>query len=200
MAEAKDKASTAQGLEADPSLRDIDLEILKLLGDQGESIIAFQGLRRRMNVHQEKLSRALQRLEQDELVARIPGGYTITPKGSQIVDRWLPRETGGLQTILEAYLPADVSPGFVASRLRGRWFGSLRWLGQSEGSGRIVLRWVTEETGVEVRVTLTWGHLVVETDAGAGPGRRDAFQATQEIFSHLGPVGPTQDAPQLYVT
>ncbi len=198
MAEVKDKVSPS--IEADSYLRDVDLEILRLLGDQGESTIAFQGLRRRMNIHQEKLSRALQRLEQDDLVARTPGGYTITPKGSQIVDRWLPRATGGLETILEAYLPADVSPGFVASRLRGRWFGSLRWLGQTETPGKMILRWVTEETGVEVRVTLTWGHLVVETDAEAGPGRRDAFQATQEIFAHLGPMGPTQDVPQLFVT
>jgi DNA-binding MarR family transcriptional regulator len=198
VAEVKDKVSSS--IEADSYLRDVDLEILRVLGDQVESTIAFQGLRRRMNIHQEKLSRALQRLEQDDLVARTPGGYTITPKGSQIVDRWVPRATGGLETLLEAYLPADVSPGFVASRLRGRWFGSLRWLGQAEAPGKMVLRWVTEETGVEVRVTLTWGHLVVETDAESGPGHRDAFQATQEIFAHLGPMGPTQDVPQLFVT
>ncbi len=184
---------------APPDLRERDLEVLRVLGGE-EGTVAFQGLRRRMNIHQEKLSRALQRLEEDGFVQRTPRGYAITPRGSTVAQRWLsppPQHT----TVLRAYLPGDVSPQALAQRLEGRWFGDLRWLGIREGSDGATLRWVTEESGVEVILRLNWGQVTLETDAQDPDALTEAFVAAQQIFSHItGPWGHDWSRPHLMIS
>lgn len=184
-----------------PDIRERDLEILKVLGSE-EGTVAFQGLRRRMNIHQEKLSRALQRLEEDGFVQRTPRGYAITPRGHTVAQRWLGSAPApSTTTILQAYLPADVSPQVLAQRLEGRWFGDLRWLGIREGAEGSTLRWVTGETGVEVILKLRWGHVTLETDAQDPAALTEAFVAAQLIFSHInGPWGQDFGRPQLIIS
>ncbi|MCU0861343.1 MAG: MarR family transcriptional regulator, partial [Methanomassiliicoccales archaeon] len=64
--------STVEDSEA-TSLRSTDVEVLRSLG--ADEALAFSGLRRKMHVHQEKLSRALHRLEEEGLVSRTARGY-----------------------------------------------------------------------------------------------------------------------------
>jgi DNA-binding MarR family transcriptional regulator len=171
----------------------LDLQILRMLTGDGQATLAFQGLRKRMGIHQEKLSRALRRLEEDGLVQKTPHGYTITPRGSLLAQEWLPSNGGTFTPLLEARLPGDVSPEQVAVKVRGRWFGNLRWLGTVEAPGRTVLRWITESKGAEVRLVVEWGRINIDTDADEGPELSEAFEAAQILFSHLGPLRGTRD-------
>ncbi len=183
-----------------PDLRERDLEILRLLGVE-EGTVAFQGLRRRMNIHQEKLSRALQRLEDDGFVQHTPRGYAITPRGSTVAQRWLSPPAAPPTIILQSYLPGDVSPQALAQPLEGRWFGDLRWLGIRDGPEGSTLRWVTGDSGVEVTLRIRWGQITLETDARDPEGMTEAFVAAQQIFSHLtGPWGQDWSQPHLAVT
>lgn len=170
-------------------LRSTDLEVLRSLGADEE--LAFQGLRRRMHVHQEKLSRALQRLERDGLVERSERGYVLTPKGSEVAHRWFAPVQEELRTVLQSYLPAGADPGAIARHLEGRWFGNIRWLGSRETPTERILRWVTFEPEVEVVLRLRWGQAVVETSASEPLGMVEAFVAAQQIFAQL--TGPWDD-------
>jgi DNA-binding MarR family transcriptional regulator len=171
---------------ADPDLMDLrstDVEVLRSLG--ADEALAFQGLRRRMHVHQEKLSRALQRLERDGLVAKTGHGYALTPKGAEMAHRCFAPAHEELRTILQSYLPTGADPAAIANHLEGRWFGNIRWLGSRETPTETVLRWVTFEPEVEVVLRLRWGQATVETSATEPLGMVEAFIAAQQIFSQL---------------
>lgn len=181
-------------------LRDLDIDVLRTLGDD-EGRVAFQGLRRRMNVHQERLSRSLQRLEDEGLVSKGPRGYVLTDKGSACAHRWFGPHSSSTTVILESFLPTDLSPHQVAGRLEGKWFGSLRWLGAKDEPDGATLRWITDETGVEVILRVTWGKVVVETNATHRDGLWDAFIAAQRIFGQVaGSWAQNWEQPQLSVS
>lgn len=178
------------GLEGQDSelveLRSTDLEVLRSLG--ADEALAFQGLRRKMHVHQEKLSRALQRLERDGLVVKTERGYALTPKGVDLAQRCFAPAHRELRTILQSYLPGGAGPGLIARHLEGRWFGNVRWLGSKETLEETVLRWVTFEPEVEIALRLRWGQATVETSAADPSGMVEAFIAAQQIFAQL--TGP----------
>src|SRR3989442_14738985 len=65
-------------------LRDHDREVLEFLSQDPSTQVAFQGLRRRLGIHPEQLSRALHRLAQDELVERTELGYRVTSRALSV--------------------------------------------------------------------------------------------------------------------
>jgi len=171
-------------------LRSSDIEVLLSLGQ--DEALAFQGLKRKMHIHQEKLSRALQRLEDVGLVAKTERGYALTAKGTEMAQRWPVKEPKGYETILQSFIPGGVHPRLIAQQLEGRWFGNLRWLGTREGPEETVLRWVTYDTEVEVALRIRWGEVIVDTDAHDRDGMIDAFLAAQLIYAQL--VGPWSES------
>src|SRR3989442_14957634 len=64
--------------EALDDLRDHDREVLEFLSPDPDSPVAFQGLRRRLGIHPEHLSRVLHRLADRELVERTDLGYRVS--------------------------------------------------------------------------------------------------------------------------
>src|SRR6266702_4257168 len=49
--------------------------VMEMLSAESDSTYTFQGLKRRLGLHQEKLTRILRRLEDDNLVAKTEEGY-----------------------------------------------------------------------------------------------------------------------------
>src|SRR5437588_6424384 len=89
-------------------LREHDREVLEFLSQDPSSQVAFQGLRRRLGIHPEQLSRALHRLSDDNLVERTELGYRVTPRALSVISpsAFSSEEHGA--TILQTYLPADL--------------------------------------------------------------------------------------------
>jgi hypothetical protein len=127
----------------DLDLRNADLQVLDAF--QNQSSLAFQGLKRKLGMHQETLSRALHRLESDQLVERTQDGYRLTPRGSRIINVPIRGASIKGNKILETYLPTDVPASEVISRLKYSWFSMLRWLGYSENNDEVILTWVSED-------------------------------------------------------
>ncbi len=171
-----------QGLD----IRESDLEVLRTLRSS-EGHMAFQGLRRQMNIHQEKLSRALQRLEGDGLVARSSKGYSLTPRGMSITQNLSLISPKIHTTILQSMLPGDRSPVELSEHIEGRWFGDLRWLGSREEDDELILKWMLGDRGAEVVLRLRWGQLVVETDASAKEMENALIAAHRVLYSLLQP-------------
>jgi uncharacterized membrane protein len=61
-----------------------DNKILALLNEAGSNY-SFKGLMRKLNLHQQSLSRALRRLEEMELVEKSPVGYQLSKGGTTAV-------------------------------------------------------------------------------------------------------------------
>lgn len=118
----------------------LDDRILSMLqGLHGR--MAFNGLRRKLGAHPESLARALRRLEREGLVERADGGYRSLADGS-VQDAVSSVE---LRSIARIELPRDLDEATIFGRLAGRWFGSLRWVGLVEQSGRRLLAWARRD-------------------------------------------------------
>src|SRR2546427_1238225 len=107
-----------------------DSNILHAIQDEGLTVFAFDGLKRLLGVHQEMLSRVLDRLEDEGLLEKVSEGYRLTTRGNQPIARPLNSIQPRIP-IVQSLLPHDVDVQRIIAGLKGRWFGSLRWLGYS---------------------------------------------------------------------
>src|SRR2546426_11004816 len=111
--------SAEPSVRQDFDLREHDREVLEFLSSDPTSQVAFQGIRRRLGIHPEQLSRALHRLADDGLVERTERGYRATAKALTVLSPdALSRVPEGL-VVLETYLPADVVVRNLVGGLQG---------------------------------------------------------------------------------
>ncbi len=126
----------------------LDDRVLGTLQGLGGSI-TFSGLRRVLDAHPESLSRSLRRLEREGLVERVDGGYRALagPGGIPL------GALDDLRTVSHLDLPPGPGHERRLRALAGRWFGTLRWVGEvvrpegrllawarRDGSGLVLLR------------------------------------------------------------
>ncbi|HEV8595789.1 MAG TPA: helix-turn-helix domain-containing protein [Thermoplasmata archaeon] len=166
-------------------LREHDRDVLEFLSQDPKSQVAFQGIRRRLGIHPEQLSRALHRLSGDGLVERTERGYRATAKALTVLSPdGLTKTPEGL-TVLETYLPADLEVRSLVDALQGRWFGPLRWFGFSEDAGELRLWWSTEDNGIQLEVRLHEGQLRIVAHIAARNRLDEAARHAYLLFEHL---------------
>jgi len=176
---------TGPTVHAGLDLREHDRDVLEFLSQAPTSEIAFQGIRRRLGIHPEQLSRALHRLADDGLVERTEHGYRATAKALTVLGPdGITRTPEGL-TVLETYLPADVVVRSLVDALQGRWFGPLRWFGFSEDEGELRLWWSTEDNGIQLEVRLHDGKLRIVAHIAAPTRIDEAARHAYLLFQHL---------------
>ncbi len=177
---------------ADPSareslddLRDHDREVLEFLSHDPDSHVAFQGLRRRLGIHPEQLSRALHRLADSELVERTDLGYRVTPRALSVMSpSAFPSEEQGV-IILQTYLPADLDLRALVQRVHGSWIGPLRWYGLSESADGLRLAWALEDDSIRLETLIRPGHLAVIAKALSPDRLDDAARLGHQLFQHI---------------
>ena len=135
-------------------------------------------------MHQETLSRALRRLEEDELVERAEDGYRLTSRGSAII-RKSRKDHAQSYKILETYLPADVSASDLVSRLKYSWFSSLRWLGYTETESGSVLSWLTEDGRLQIKARFQGNRLFIETDSNDEETSEISIKFAHELLTRV---------------
>jgi hypothetical protein len=142
----------------------LDDRILSTLQDlHGQ--MAFNGLRRKLGAHPESLARALRRLEREGLVEHADGGYRSLSDG-MTAESDVPQE---LRSIARIELPREFDEASIFARLAGRWFGSLRWVGIVEKSGRRLLVWARRDGYGQVLLGVHRGVLRVYVPDTAEP-------------------------------
>jgi len=171
--------------EAIDDLREHDREVLEFLSQEPASQVAFQGLRRRLGIHPEQLSRALHRLAEGELVERTELGYRVTPRALGVLSPSSFRAEEPGVTILQTYLPADVDLRSLVQALRGTWIGPLRWYGLTESDDGMRLGWTLEDDTIRLETFMRPGQLIVVAHV-ASPERLDqATHLGHQLFQHV---------------
>ena len=170
-----------QFLEEDYDLSQREIEILKALNQDGESTVAFQGLKRKLGMHQEILSRSLTRLQRDGLVERTPEGYKLKRKDSALLGEGSER----VLPIIRSYLPPSIGLQTLIMSSRGSWFGRLRWLRYSETDAEKVLTWITEDGKVQIELKLTNASITIQARVGESVDMREATIAAHELYGHI---------------
>src|ERR1700730_16257648 len=102
----EEDSPVVRGLEDLERPSDNDLVILRAIGEDDDAReLSFQGIKRKLGLHQETLSRALHRLQRDGFVERLEHAYKISPKGLNTISH----EGTDLRSKMEIIDPYAVS-------------------------------------------------------------------------------------------
>ena len=130
-------------------LSEHDNEVLEFIVAEELSGFTFDGIRRRLQIHPETLSRILSRFEEVEIIKRVEVGYQVTLKAQELAVIPLSENSSKIQ-ILQTYLPMSSSIEDLLTEMTGKWFNSLRWLGYSKNGEKITLKWVTSDSRAQI--------------------------------------------------
>lgn len=173
-----------------------DLAILKAIGSDDTQQFSFQGIRRKLGLHQETLSRALHRLQRDGYVEKLAHSYSISEKGHETIlpsSRPDERREPYSVVLLQSVLPSDFNQQQLIDSMSYKWFGNLRWLGSSIRSGLTTLSWITSDSGLTISVKIKDNALAIETFPRDSSSISDATRSAFELFDHISRALKTTD-------
>jgi DNA-binding transcriptional ArsR family regulator len=174
-----------QGLPSDYTLSDRDTDVLSIIDEEDLTTFTFDGLKRRLGLHPETLSRILSRLEDEGIVKKTPEGYKVTPKLTRLKLHTSRHETQSV-SLLQTYLPSNMLTQQLISALNGKWFGILRWLGISETSDGVTLKWITEDGGIQIAANIIGNALIIDAKFIRDNNLDLALKAAYQLMAHVG--------------
>jgi DNA-binding HxlR family transcriptional regulator len=168
-----------------------DNKILAVLNEAGSNY-SFKGLMRKLNLHQQSLSRALHRLEEMELVERSAVGYRLSKAGASAMSRielvqqqqHKPKGREYMQ-LLQTYIPLNVKAPEVMHHLIGRWFKNLRWMGMIRSDTGYTLQWTSDDGSFQINLRLIADYIVIETNASTEKEKVQAMVGSYTIYEQI---------------
>lgn len=167
-----------------------DNKILALLNEDGSNY-SFKGLMRKLNLHQQSLSRALRRLEEMELVEKSPVGYRLSKAGATAMSRiellqqqHKPKGREYMQ-LLQTYIPLNIKASEVMHHLIGRWFKNLRWIGMIRSDTGYTLQWTSDDGAFQINLRLIADYIVIETNASTEKEKVQAMVGSYTIYEQI---------------
>ncbi|MDQ5875920.1 MAG: MarR family transcriptional regulator [Thermoproteota archaeon] len=166
-----------------------DNKILALLNEAGSNY-SFKGLMRKLNLHQQSLSRALHRLEEMDLIEKSPLGYRLSKAGSiavsktELLQQQKSRGREYMQ-LLQTYIPLNIKASEVMRHLIGRWFKNLRWIGMIRSDTGYTLQWISDDGSFQINLRLIAEYIVIETNASTEKEKVQAMVGSYAIYEHI---------------
>ncbi|MDE1827385.1 MAG: MarR family transcriptional regulator [Thaumarchaeota archaeon] len=171
------------------------LSILNQDNDLADNQYTFNGLARKLGMHQQSLSRALRRLENSGLVEKSEVGYrpsknlrSILVKRSRLdlenLSRKISKQHIQFVQVLQLYIPSTVEVEEIVNKLVGKWFGNLRWIGLIDGDGGYVLQWANGDK-FQVNLKIVSRYAVVESNAIGDKSKAEAMVSAYHIFEQI---------------
>ena len=163
-----------------------DNKILSLLNQHSGSYFSFKGLMRKLNLHQQSLTRALNRLEELGLIQRSVNGYKLN-KSEQKSEISVPekRKRGEYMQLLQTYIPKGIQTEEIVQALNGRWFNRIRWIGLTESEFGYMLQWINEDNTFQINVRIICDHIIIETNAISDEDKIEAMVGSCKIFEQI---------------
>ncbi|MHA1376948.1 MAG: hypothetical protein ACTSRG_01075 [Candidatus Helarchaeota archaeon] len=116
------------------------------------SSLSFQGIKRKLDLHQQILTNALNRLLEKEFIQKNSDNhYILIKKGFQLIQGIsvnLDKSKLNIPKIENTY-KTDISAEIFLNSLKGKWFGDFRWVGWFQDSSSIKLEWISDDNSVE---------------------------------------------------
>ncbi len=170
---------------ADYSLSERDADVLALIENEDLATFTFDGLKRRTGLHPETLSRILSRLEEEGIIKKEHTGYRVTPKITELKLHTLRKEKP-TTPLIQTFLPSDLMTQQLILNLKGKWFGLLRWLGISENSQGVTLKWITEDGAIQIAANIQGTALNIEAKFLTSNNLNLALKASYQLMSLIG--------------
>lgn len=171
------------------------LSILNQDNDLADNQYTFNGLARKLGIHQQSLSRSLHRLENSGLVEKSEAGYrpsknlrSILVKRSRLdlenLSRKISKQHLQFVQVLQLYIPSTVEVEEIVNKLVGKWFGNLRWIGLIDGDGGYVLQWANGDK-FQVNLKIVSRYAVVESNAMGDKSKAESMVSAYRIFEQI---------------
>ncbi len=174
-----DEALSAEDLHGN------DSRILALLNEAGSNF-SFKGIMRRLNIHQQSLSRALHRLEEMGLVEKSGVGYHLSKTGHAMAARNpLPFKGREYIQLLQTYVPVHIRPAEIVRVLVGKWFRNLRWIGLIESGTGFTLQWSNDDNSFQINLRMISDYVVIETNASSEQEKLQAMIGSYAIYEQI---------------
>jgi len=174
-----------QNPPSDCYLSERDADVLALIEAEDLAVFTFDGLKRRTGLHSETLSRILARLEQEGIVKKGPEGYKVSPKIIELKLNQAHKEET-TTPLIQTFLPSDLMTQQLILSLKGKWFGLLRWLGISQNSQGITLKWITEDGGIQIAANIQGTTLNIEAKFLTNNDLNLALKASYQLMANIG--------------
>lgn len=168
-------------------VRSNDSKILSALNEVGSNY-SFKGLMRKLNLHQQSLSRALHRLEEMGLVEKSPIGYRLSKGSESAISRMvLDNRVKGREymQLLQTYIPFNVRTSEIVYQLVGKWFKNLRWIGMIESSTGYTLQWSSDNGSFQINLRMISDYIVIETNASTEKEKVEAMVGSYSIYEQI---------------
>lgn len=167
---------------AESEIRPNDYKVLDTLDDP-KNVYTFRGIIRKTGMHQETLTRSLQRLQESGFVSKTKLGYKISNK----IQNLSKSQGQDFIPILMSYLPPSITSEKIVNKIAGKWFEEMRWVGITKDDDYQTLQWINDLVYVNLKILSN--HLVVETSAktekdkvGAMIGACRIVQKVMELY------------------
>lgn len=170
-----------------------DSKILTLLNQEaGSNYYSFTGLMRKLNLHQQSLVRALNRLQDLGLIDRSNKGYTLSKNGILTLSKTsvmgsIDKTIRGKEYILllQTYIPIKIRTKEIIHSLMGKWFNNLRWAGLIENEMEYLLQWISDDNSFQINLRIISGCIVIETNATSDKEKIEAMIGSYRIFEQI---------------
>ena len=170
---------------SDLSLKESDINILHVINEEDLTNFTFEGLKRRLKIHQETLSRILYRLADQEILKKVENGYTLTSKAKKLLKPKSSHSKNTTLRLLQTFLPPEVPIKNIISNLKGKWFGVLRWLGCSMNNEDVTLKWITEDGRTIISAVFSQGKLFIDAKMVSDNDLNAALKASHQLIGYI---------------
>lgn len=195
----EDERNSSNDDEFPASLTENDKMTLSIIREEELTDFSFDGLRRRLGIHQQTLSRILDRLEDRGIIEKTPRGYTVTKKGRKRLETYLLNNNNNLVAspyfpLIQTLLPGDIGMPLLLSTLQSKWFGTLRWFGCSrkdydddDDDNEVTFKWLTEDGEIQVDAAFSSSSLSIEAKflKENDTMMSDAIKAAHQLIDHI---------------
>ena len=162
-----------------------DINVLHIIDEEDLTSFAFEGLKRRLKMHPETLSRILYRLADQGILKKGDNGYTLTSKAKKLLKSNSLDSTNPSLRLLQTFLPPEVPIKKVISNLKSKWFGVLRWLGYSVTNEGVNLKWITQDGGIIISAIFSQGKLYIDAKMVSENDLNVALNASHQLMGYL---------------
>ncbi|HEX9318859.1 MAG TPA: MarR family transcriptional regulator [Nitrososphaeraceae archaeon] len=170
-----------------------DKKILSLLSLDETSQYSFTGIKRKLNVHQQSLTRALTRLEDLGFVEKSLAGYRLKKNADtiQLFNANAKRLYSAFKSdekvfqLLHARIPVRVDIEKILEGLRGKWFDKNRFIGSKRIDNGYMLKWLNETGPFELIVSLIGNYCIIDTNADSEEFKLQAMFGATRIVKEI---------------